>query len=86
MSAFGVPYDTDLWKDIVPGRQLFNIFAHSVGLDSARLKTMYIRESRVNPSPFEEIVQIFRSLRVEMLMCPSALCYRHFLSCFLAVT
>jgi hypothetical protein len=53
--------DTDLWKDIVPGRQMFNIFAHSVGLDSTRLKTMYIRESsRINPSPFEEIVQIFR--------------------------
>jgi hypothetical protein len=54
--------DTNLWKDIILGRQIFNIFARSVGLDSSRLRMMYIRESsRINPSPFEEIVGVFRT-------------------------
>src|SRR5579872_1175173 len=51
--------DTDLWKKVIPGKQVFNIFASSVGLGS-RLKTMYIREAlKVTPSPFDDIFAIF---------------------------
>lgn len=51
--------DDDLWKSVVPGKQVFNIFAGSVGL-GGRLKNMYIREAlKVTPSPFEDIFKIF---------------------------
>lgn len=52
--------DDSLWKSVVPGKQVFNIFASSVGLGPARLKTMYIREAlRLTPSPFDDIFKIF---------------------------
>ncbi|MGB9075124.1 MAG: hypothetical protein WCC22_20990 [Terriglobales bacterium] len=52
--------DNDLWKSVVPGRQIFNVFAASVKLGASRLKTMYVREAlKFNPSPFEDVVRIF---------------------------
>jgi ABC-type cobalamin/Fe3+-siderophores transport system ATPase subunit len=52
--------DTDLWKQVIPGKQILNIFASSIGLSATRLKTMFIREAISRPvSPFEELFAIF---------------------------
>lgn len=54
--------DTDDWKALVPGRPLLNIFAARAKLDSARLKTAYIREAeRQSVNPFKEVIDIFAS-------------------------
>jgi hypothetical protein len=52
--------DTDLWKATIPGKQFFNRFASQTGIDSGRLKTLYLREAeRREPNPFSDIVTIF---------------------------
>ena len=51
--------DNDLWKSVVPGKQVLNVFASQVGL-GGRLKTMYIRHAlKLSPSPFDDIFKIF---------------------------
>jgi hypothetical protein len=52
--------DTDLWKYLVPGKQLLAKFASAAGIDLARLKTMYIRQAeKATESPFKDIIDIF---------------------------
>jgi len=52
--------DTDEWKQLIPGKQLLNLFANRAKLEVGRLKTLYIREAeRIEPYPFEDIVTIF---------------------------
>jgi ABC-type cobalamin/Fe3+-siderophores transport system ATPase subunit len=52
--------DTDSWKKIIPGKQLFNTFAHQSGIGAGRLKALYLSEStNHSPYPFEDIVTIF---------------------------
>jgi hypothetical protein len=51
---------SDSWKNIIPGKQLFNRFASLTKIDSGRLKTLYLREAeKHNPYPFADIVSIF---------------------------
>jgi predicted ATP-binding protein involved in virulence len=52
--------DTNDWKSLVPGRPLLNMFAARAKFDTARLKTVYIREAEKEPiNPFQEIIDIF---------------------------
>jgi len=52
--------DTDIWKYMIPGKQLFNKFSSQTKLDSGRLKTLYLREAENHfPYPFADIVAIF---------------------------
>ncbi|MFZ3064094.1 MAG: ATP-binding protein [Nitrospirota bacterium] len=54
--------DTDEWKALIPGRPLLNMFAGRAKLDSARLKTAYIREAEKKPvNPFQEVIDVFSS-------------------------
>jgi hypothetical protein len=54
--------DTDEWKALIPGRQVLNTFAARAKLDSARIKTAYIKAAeRQTVNPFQEIVEIFSS-------------------------
>ena len=49
--------DTDEWKHMIPGKQLFNRFASKTGIDSGRLKTLYLREAEKHaPYPFADIL------------------------------
>jgi ABC-type cobalamin/Fe3+-siderophores transport system ATPase subunit len=50
----------DRWKYIIPGKPILARFASAAKLDSARLKTMFIRVVEESlPATFEEIYQIF---------------------------
>jgi hypothetical protein len=50
----------DSWKQLIPGKQLFNRFAAQTRLDSGRLKTLYLREAeKHSPHPFTDIISIF---------------------------
>jgi hypothetical protein len=52
--------DDDRWKNVIPGRPIFNSFAREAQLGPARLKQMYLSEiERHNRATFKEIVQIF---------------------------
>jgi predicted ATPase len=52
--------DTDDWKTLIPGKPLLNMFASRAKLDSARLKTAFIREAEKRPTnPFQEVIEIF---------------------------
>lgn len=54
--------DTDEWKALIPGKPLLNMFASRAKLDSARLKTAYIREAEKKPvNPFQEVIDVFSS-------------------------
>jgi putative AbiEii toxin of type IV toxin-antitoxin system len=54
--------DTDEWKALIPGRPLLNTFASRVKLDSARLKTAYVREAeKLAVNPFQEVIDVFSS-------------------------
>jgi vacuolar-type H+-ATPase subunit F/Vma7 len=54
--------DTDEWKALIPGKPLLSVFAGRAKLDSARLKTAYIKlaEQQV-VSPFKEVIDAFAS-------------------------
>lgn len=54
--------DDDDWKLLIPGKLLLHKFANQANLDSARLKTAYIREAeKMSDNPFKEIIDIFSS-------------------------
>lgn len=54
--------DNEEWKSLMPGKLLFNKFANRANLDSARLKTIYIKEAeKQSESPFQEVIDIFSS-------------------------
>jgi predicted ATPase len=54
--------DTDEWKALIPGKPLLNAFATRAKLDSARLKTAYIRVAEKRAvSPFKEVIDAFSS-------------------------
>lgn len=54
--------DTDEWKALIPGKPLLNMFASRAKLDSARLKTAYIRVAENKPAnPFQEVIDVFSS-------------------------
>jgi hypothetical protein len=55
---------TGAWKSDIPGRVVFNRFAHSAQIKAGRLKALYLRKSQSRqPDPFKEIREIFRSFR-----------------------
>ena len=50
------------WRADIPGKPIFRIFCNRAGLSEGRLKSLYIRKAEeVDPSPFDELVQIFES-------------------------
>lgn len=52
----------DSWKKVIPGKQLFNRFAASAGIDPGRLKLLYLREvQETEGAAFQEIVDIFEA-------------------------
>jgi ABC-type cobalamin/Fe3+-siderophores transport system ATPase subunit len=54
--------DTEEWKGLIPGKPLLNAFAGRAKLDSARLKTAYIKEAEKHPTnPFQEVIDVFSS-------------------------
>jgi hypothetical protein len=62
MLVRAVDSDTEEWKTIIPGKQVFNIFARHAQIQPGRLKQAYIVEGlKVGPSPFAPIIDIFNS-------------------------
>jgi hypothetical protein len=52
--------DDDIWKQLIPGKQLFSKFSAAAKLDAGRVKTLYLREAeRSARSPFQDIIDIF---------------------------
>src|SRR6266496_1750521 len=51
---------SDLWKHLVPGWPVLNMFAAHAGIRSDRFKLMYMRTAeKKDPGPFDEVVSIF---------------------------
>ena len=52
------------WKIDIPGRIVFNRFAHIAQMKPGRLKALYLRKAQeLHQDPFSEIRDIFRSFR-----------------------
>jgi len=52
--------DSGTWKNEIPGKQVFRIFASKSNMDEDRLKTLYIKKALTKENgPFDEIVNIF---------------------------
>jgi ABC-type cobalamin/Fe3+-siderophores transport system ATPase subunit len=48
------------WKDVIPGRPVFNMFAAKAKLTSGRLKLLYLGKAATQPAnPFQDIISIF---------------------------
>jgi hypothetical protein len=53
--------ETNEWKKVIPGKQIFNIFASITKIDSGRLKLHYLREADSHPTnPFGDIIETFK--------------------------
>jgi ABC-type lipoprotein export system ATPase subunit len=58
--------DSDDWKALIPGKPVLGRFAATAGLSLARAKSLYIDVAlRSNPSPFEEIQQLFEGMSAQ---------------------
>lgn len=54
--------DSDEWKQLIPGKQLFSIFASKANLDVGRPKIKYIKcAEKLETNPFQEIIEIFQA-------------------------
>lgn len=52
----------DAWKDLIPGRQILNIFASKANIPVGRLKRAYIVEAgKTERNPFSDVIDIFSS-------------------------
>ena len=52
--------DNEVWKNDIPGKQIFKIFCSKAKIQEGRLKTLYIKKAEeMNTNPFQEIKDIF---------------------------
>lgn len=58
--------DSDVWKELIPGRPLLGQFSSVAGLPGHRAKSLYLATAlELDPGPFAEIREIFASFAAQ---------------------
>ena len=70
VAAYFEQYDKSLrdniWKDDIPGKQIFRIFCNQIKMEEDRLKTLYIQKAiQKKDGPFAEILTIFKEFSIQ---------------------